>query len=269
MWQINVAGTARVMEAIAECNRNGSAVERLIIPGSVSAYGPEIPPLVKEDYPLGAHTLTYAIHKKATDEVIQLRAASLGACSTFLLRPPIFVGQSVENYLVGALRGTPTGNGKRGEKMRAAGKRLPMLLPTGEQYLAKQFQFVHIDDVARLMAYILTKRTVAPGLTIMNVAGRGAALTHADSARISGAKVTRLPGRFLCKQALKLLWNLGISGVPPDALPYVIGSYTMDTSRLQEFLSADYKQVIRFSVEDALAETFAASSKPMADAASS
>src|SRR5205807_6771738 len=39
MWQINVAGMARVMEAIAEANRDQGGVEKLIFPGSVSASG--------------------------------------------------------------------------------------------------------------------------------------------------------------------------------------------------------------------------------------
>src|ERR1700739_2052866 len=40
MWRINVAGTARVMEAIAEANRNiGTTIRQFIYPSSVSAYG--------------------------------------------------------------------------------------------------------------------------------------------------------------------------------------------------------------------------------------
>src|SRR5947209_14089317 len=34
MWQINVAGTARVMEAIAEVNRLGGNISKLIVPSS-------------------------------------------------------------------------------------------------------------------------------------------------------------------------------------------------------------------------------------------
>ena len=106
MWQINVAGTSRVMEAIAVVNRTGGAVRQFIFPSSVSAYGPETPGLVNEDYPLQAHTLPYAIHKKESDIVAQSRAAALGDCSTYILRPHIFAGASMQNYLVGALRGT-------------------------------------------------------------------------------------------------------------------------------------------------------------------
>src|SRR3954447_9737017 len=72
MWQINVAGTARVMEAIAEVNRQGGHVEKFIFPSSVSAYGPDTAPLVTEDYALGAQSLPYAIHKQQADEVVRL-----------------------------------------------------------------------------------------------------------------------------------------------------------------------------------------------------
>jgi len=63
MWQINVAGTARVMEAITEANRRDAMVSKFIFPSSVSVYGPDLPNPVSEEYTLGAHTLPYAIHK--------------------------------------------------------------------------------------------------------------------------------------------------------------------------------------------------------------
>src|SRR5229473_5427468 len=81
MWQINVAGTARVMEAITEANRNtGSTIRQFIFPSSVSAYGSDLPAPVAEDAPLGAHTLPYAIHKKESDLVVQQRAPALRGC---------------------------------------------------------------------------------------------------------------------------------------------------------------------------------------------
>ena len=126
MWQINVAGTARVMEAVSVVNRTGGHVEQFIFPSSVSAYGPETPGPVKEDAPLRAHTLPYAIHKRESDEVVRYRAESLGDCRTYILRPHIFTGASMQNYMVGALRGTPLGKSKRAARMRAAGKRLPL-----------------------------------------------------------------------------------------------------------------------------------------------
>lgn len=256
MWRINVAGTARVMEAIAEVNRHGGNVDRFIFLSSVSAYGPETPPLVKEDHPLGARSLPYAIHKQQCDEVVQFRASRLGNCATYILRPHIFVGASVNNYLVGALRGTPTGAGRLGRRARNKGTRLPILLPRGQAYLEKKVQFVHVDDMARLIAFLVEKPDPARGTSIVNVAGRGEALTMQQSAAIAKAKVLRLPTKLLCRMVLRTMWNIGLSGVPPEAFPYIIGSYTMETKRLQSLLGSAYQQVMQHTVEEALADTF-------------
>ncbi|HUR37748.1 MAG TPA: NAD-dependent epimerase/dehydratase family protein [Terriglobales bacterium] len=261
MWQINVAGTSRVMEAIAVANRTGSAVRQFVFPSSVSAYGPETPGLVAEDFPLQAHTLPYAIHKKESDLVVQSRAAALGDCSTYILRPHIFTGASMQNYLVGALRGMPTGQGKLAARFREKGRRLPMLLPFGDEYLEKRFQFVHVDDVARLIAYILRKVPAKAAMHILNVAGRGDALSIARCAEIGSTKILRLPSRAICKLVLKMIWDLKLSGVPADALPYIVGSYTMDTTRLKDFLGNDYERIIQFTIEDALRDSFHATTE--------
>ena len=201
MWQVNVAGTARVMEAIAEVNRHGGQVEKFIFISSVSAYGPETPGPVDENFPLGAHTLAYAIHKKQADETVQARASQLGDCSTFILRPHIFAGATMHNYLIGALRGTPTGKGKWADSLRRRGTTLPIVVPFGQRYLSNLFQFVHVDDVARLIAHILRK-TTSEQITVFNVAGRGEPLSFAECADIAGAKLVRLPGRAACRAVL-------------------------------------------------------------------
>ncbi|HUS18992.1 MAG TPA: NAD-dependent epimerase/dehydratase family protein [Terriglobales bacterium] len=267
MWRINVAGTSRVMEAIAVVNRTGGAIRQFVFPSSVSAYGPETPGLVNENHPLRAHTLPYAVHKMESDLVVQGRAAALGDCSTYILRPHIFAGSSMQNYLVGALRGTPTGRGKLAERMQRKNKRLPMLLPWGDEYPAKHFQFVHVDDVARLIAYILKHLPAKAATCILNVAGRGEALTIARCAEIGEAKILHLPSRLLCKMALKAMWALGISAVPPDALPYIVGSYTMDTTRLKDYLGKDYESVIQYSIEEALRDSFQPATSPAQPAA--
>jgi len=266
MWQINVAGTARVMEAVSEHNRLGrnlmgdypDGIKRFIHLSSVSVYGSDLDGPVNEDYPLRAHTLPYAIHKQEADEVAQKRAESLGDCMTYILRPHIFAGRTMQNYLVGAMRGTPTGDGKIGAWLRRRGTRLPMMLPVGQQYLEKKFQFVHVDDVARLISYILNKgaERAGPRTEILNVAGRGEELSLAECARIGHAKVFRLPGKWVCRLVLQWLWDMGISGIPADALPYMTGSYLMDTSRLRVFLGDHFRQVMRFSITDAFTDCF-------------
>ena len=257
MWQINVAGTARVMEAISVVNRTGGEVWQFIFPSSASAYGPETRGPVREDAPLMAHSLPYAIHKKESDEVVRYRVESLGECRTYILRPHIYVGASMQNYMVGALLGTPMGKSKRAARMRARGERLPVLLPRGKEYLGKQLQFVHVDDMARLMAYLLYRPASDPPVTVLNVAGRGEPLTIETCARLANATVKRIPNRAAMDFVLRMMWKLRISSIPPEALPYLIGSHTMDTSRLQDFLGRDYPAVIRHTNEEALQDMLA------------
>jgi nucleoside-diphosphate-sugar epimerase len=262
MWQINVAGTARVMEAISVANRSGGAVGKFLFLSSVSAYGSELPYAVSEDFPLGAHTLPYAIHKQEADDVVRLRASQLGACSTYLFRPHIFAGAAMENYLIGTLRGNAGGTGRLGEWFRRKGKRLPLLVPSGDEYLVKRFQFLHVDDMARLIAWTLRREERRRAMIVLNVAGRGDSISLHMAARVAGQKIVQLPSVHACRWALTLLWKLGISSVPPDALPYMIGNYLMDTSRLRAFLGRDYPEVIRYTTEEALADSFRARTVP-------
>ncbi len=258
MWQINVAGTARVMEAITEANRDDAVVQKFIFPSSVSAYGSDLPGLVTEEFPLGAHTLPYAIHKKECDDVVRHRAPSLRGCSVYLLRPHIFAGASVENYLVGAFRGTPNGKGKLAARMRKQGKRLPCMLPYGKRYLENLIQFVHVDDMARLLAYLLRKTEPEPQrLTVLNVAGRGEPLSFAHCIEMANAPLLRVPGRRAFRLVLQFLWKSGISAIPPEAMPYMTGQYIMNTDRLRQFLGSSYEDVMRYSIADAFADCFA------------
>jgi nucleoside-diphosphate-sugar epimerase len=261
MWQINVAGTARVMEAITEANRHPEhAIRQFIFPSSVAAYGSDLPVPVTEDAPLEAHTLPYALHKKESDLVVQQRAPALRGCSVFILRPPIFAGASVENYLMGAFRGTPNGKGKRAARMRQQGKRLPCMLPFGKKYLDHKIQFVHVDDMARLITWILQREPEAQRLTTLNVAGRGEALTFEQCIQMAEAKLLRVPGKRGMRQVLQLLWRWKLSAIPPDAVPYMTGQYIMNTDRLKKFLRMDYEHVIRYSIADAFADSFKKSS---------
>jgi nucleoside-diphosphate-sugar epimerase len=267
MWQINVAGTARVMEAITERNRQGGEIDTFVCLGSASVYGPETPGPVKEEHPLGAHTLPYAVHKREADDVVRFRAATLGDCATYLLRPHVFAGATVNNYMTAMIRGTPTGKSKRAARMRAEQKRLPLLMP-GIRTLEKRTQFVHVDDVARLIAYILRHPHAEENeLTILNVAGRGDPITLGAAAQIAGARIKNVRYRWILKRLLRLSWRFGISSVPPEALPYIVGSWTVDTSRLKRFLGSDYDTVIKHSVTAALEDTLRADASVPAAAA--
>jgi len=265
MWQINVAGTARVMEAITEANRDDAIVGKFIFPSSVSVYGPNLAEPATEDTPLSAHTLPYAIHKMESDVVVQQRAPALRGCSVYMLRPHIFAGASVENYLLGAFRGTPNGRSQRATRMREQGKRLPSILPFGKQYLDNRIQFVHVDDMARLLAYIVRKtEPEAQRLTVLNVTGRGEPLTFARCIEMAHSKLLRLPGKWAFRLVLRFLWKLGISAIPPEATPYMTGEYIMNADRLRKFLGTEYEDIIRYTIADAFAECIAAESLPAA-----
>src|SRR5215510_2852530 len=256
MWHINVAGTGRLLEAIAEYNRMLGGLHKFIYPSSVSVYGPDLAKPVSEDAPLQAHTLAYALHKREADLTVQARVQSL-KCKVYVLRPAIFVGPMVQNYIVGALRGIPGGRGRLADRMRSRNERLPLLLPSGPHYLEHKFQFVHVDDVARPMAHISSRRQSDPALSIINVAGRGDPVTLQTCARLARSEIKRLPSRTLCRIVLRALWDLGISDIPPDAFPYLVGSYTMETARLRVFLGDSYRNVIQYTCEEALQATFA------------
>ncbi len=258
MWQINVAGTARVMEAIAEANREDAIVQKFIYPSSVAVYGPDLKAPATEDAPLEAHTLPYAVHKMECDKVVQQRAPGLQHCSVYMLRAHIYAGQTVENYLMGAFRGTPNGKSNRAAKMRSEGKRLPCMLPYGKRYLDNQLQFVHVDDVARLILHILRKtEPESQRITILNVAGRGDALTFEQCIALAHAKLLRVPGKWGFGIILATLWKLRISSIPPEALPYMTGQYTMNTDRLKKFLGPAYETVIQYKITDAYTDSFA------------
>ncbi len=256
-WQINVAGTARVMEAISVVNRTGGNIRQFIFTSSVVAYGPDNSAAVMEDAPLQGHTLPYAVHKRESDEVVRYRAESLGECRAYLLRPQIYAGSSVQNYLMGTLRESVESKSHQPARRRAKGRRLAVVLPRGRKYVEQSFQFVHVDDMARLIAYLLQRPHSDPPLTVLNVAAHGDPLSMEACIEIAQADVTRIPSRAACRIVAGTLWKWGRSSVPPEALPYLIGSYIVDTTRLQQFLGPDYPDVIRYSVEEALRDSFA------------
>ena len=262
MWLINVAGTSRVTEAIAEHNRMLGGIDKFIFPSSALVYGPELSKPATEDAPLNAQSLPYALHQQEADRTVQSRAGGM-KCKTYILRPHVYAGATVQNYQLGVLRGVPGGKGRLGERLRRQGKRLPLWLPSRGDYLEHKFQFVHVDDMARLIAHILRRKLADPKLTVLNVAGRGEPLELRRCIEIAGSEVQRVPGRTICKQALRVLWDLGVSDIPPEALPYLLGSSTMDTARLRIFLGEHYRTVIEYTGEQALAESFSRVKAPV------
>jgi hypothetical protein len=55
---------------------------------------------------------------------------------------------------------------------------------------------------------------------------------------------------------LQYLWKRQISAIPPEALPYIVGEYIMNTDRLRSFLGGEYENVMRYTIDDAFADSF-------------
>ncbi len=253
MWQTNVAATQRLLEAVADANSNGTAVRLFVFPSSVSAYGPDLPDQVTEDTELRAHTLPYAVHKRESDEICQKMYPRLGGCALYVYRPSIFAGKTMDNYILRAIRGKPSGRGWLASVFERTGWKLAMLMPASASG-KNSFQYVHVDDVSRVLQWTL--KNFQPGqLKIINLAGRGLGVTFAESAQLAGTPVVHLPSEKWVVALLRFFWAIGLSGVPPTAIPYFLGSYTMDTTKLREELGADYETVVRFTSRDALLDS--------------
>jgi hypothetical protein len=87
------------------------------------------------------------------------------------------------------------------------------------------------------------------------MASRGDSLTVAQCAEIIRTPVKRLPTVAMCRALINTMWNMGVTSIPPDAFPYLIGSYTLDLSKLHALLASDYEKVIQYSHTDALADS--------------
>ena len=131
--------------------------------------------------------MPYAIHKSESDEVVRYRADSMEDCRIYHPAAAHLRRRHHQNYMVGVLRGTAQGKSKRAARMQAEGKRLPLMLPRDTGYLGKKLQFVHVDDMARLLTYLLYRPDTDPPVTILNVTGRGEPLTFERCAEIAHA----------------------------------------------------------------------------------
>lgn len=249
MWQVNVAATQHLLDAIAERNHDTTHVRLFVFPSSVSAYGPDLLDRVREDAPLKAHTLPYAIHKRESDLICQQMFGRLGGCAMYIYRPHIYGGASVDNYILRAIRGRASGRGWLARLFDRRGWKVHALLPKGSE--GGLLQFVHVDDVARILLWTL--KNFRPGeLQIFNLAGSGPTISFGECVRLAKTPVIRLGSVKQIERVLKFFWKIGLSGVPAESIPYYLTTYTMDTSRLEAALGTERDRIIRFTAREAL-----------------
>jgi nucleoside-diphosphate-sugar epimerase len=255
MWQANVAATQHLLEAVAQRNRHAANVRLFVFPSSVSAYGPDLLDRVTEDAPLKAHTLPYAIHKRETDLICRQMFPKLGGCAMYIYRPHIYAGASVDNFILRAIRGRPSGRGWLARLFDSRGWKVHALLPESSE--GGLLQFVHVDDVARVLLWTLKNYQLGT-LQVLNLAGSGPPISFGECVRLAGTPVLRLNSVRQIERTLRFFWRIGLSGVPPESIPYYLTNYTMDTSRLEAMLGKEKDQVLRFSTREALLDTIRA-----------
>jgi len=254
-WSSNVIGTSRVIEAIAEHNRMVGGIEKFVFTSSAAVYGPEPELPVREEAPLRAQALASALQRQEADQTVQARSGELRKCRTYVLRSQTYAGQGAHNYMLDMLRGIPGSERSLGRRLQRRGVRLPLIISSRGNTLEHKYQFVHVDDMARLIANIVRRKEADDPLTILNVAGRGDPLSLRRCVEIAGIPVKQAPTRGLGLRALRLLSDLGASDIPSAALPYLYGSCALDTSRLRIFLGENYRSVIQHTSEESLVES--------------
>ena len=252
MRQTNVEGTRSLLEAVAEANRSGPRLRLMVYLSSVSAYGTGQPAGIREEAPLGGHTLPYAMDKRETDLLCQQWFDRLGGAALYILRPHIYAGAGVQNWLIDGVCGRASGAGWMARWARRRGWHVPVALPRGAS-AENRIQLVHADDVARLLAWTLTHYR-GGAMEMFNVAGEGT-LSLAECAELSRTALIRAGGERTVRLLLRVMYALGVSAVPAEALAYYLEPPTMDTSRLREALGADWETVMRYSTRAALEES--------------
>ncbi len=253
MWCANVQATGRLLEAIAKRNSGETAVRLFVFPSSVSAYGSDLPGQVSEEARLAARGFPYAVHKREADELCRRMHSRLGGCAVYIFRPHIYAGRTVDNFILRAFRGQASGRGRLARLFERRGWRAPVLLPASARS-ENLIQFVHVDDVARVLRWTLDH--YMPGrLAVFNLAAPGPPISFEECARLARTPILHLPSRQLVELLLRLFWAVGLSGVPPESLPYFLGSYTMDTTRLRAELAGDYEAVLRHCSREAFLES--------------
>ena len=250
MWQANVAATEELLKAISRRNCESTQVQLFIFPSSVSAYGSPID-RVPEEAPLEGHTLPYAVHKREADLICQKLFPTLGGCAMYIYRPHIYAGATVDNFILRSIRGRPSGRGLLAKAFDKFGWKVPALLPKSSE--GGLLQFVHVDDVARVMLWTLHNFQQGQ-LKIFNLAGGGDPISFGECVKMAGTPVLRVGSAKQILQLLKIFWALGLSGVSPNTIPYFLFPYTMDTTRLDRELGAARKEILRYSTREAIQE---------------
>lgn len=228
----NVAGTARVLAAVAEAR-----VPTVVLASSVGAYSPvDDDELRSEDHPTaGVPTSHYSVDKSAQERVIQEFAAAHPETAVSWLRPALIfqrsAGAEVYRYFLGT----------RVPRAALAHGALPVLpWPRG-----MRLQAVHSDDVAD--AYVRAAVQGARGP--FNIAAPDVVQAD-DVAQILGARATvEVPHRPV-RIAMDAAWRSCVLAADPGWLDMGASAPLMSTRRAREVLGWEPHHTAQEAIEE-------------------
>lgn len=229
MHQVNVAGTARLLEAVAEAE-----VPAFVYASSVGAYSPgPREERVDESWPThGIATSSYGRQKAYVERMLDAFEARHADVRVVRLRPGLIfqteAAASQRRYFAGPLL--------------PRGLLRPGTLPVMPHLAGVRFQAVHASDVAD--AYVLALHGDAGGA--FNVAADDV-LSTLDIADLLEARPLQVP-RSLARGALDLSWRLRLHPLSPGWLDLAVQAPIMDTTRARTELG----WTPRYSGRDAL-----------------
>lgn len=222
MTDIDVRGTRNVIDAVA-----AAKIPYLLATSSTTSYGalPDNPVPLREEHPTrAARDFVYAHDKKVMDEMLRDFAAAHPEIGVCIVRPCIVLGPTVSNYIAVNMLSQPVG-------ALIDGRDTP-------------FQFIHEDDLARLITTCVEQRATG----IFNAVGAGE-ITTRETARMQGKRALPVPGK-LVGGALWMIRRLKL-------LPYSMPPGILDFYRYPWIASGDKaRRELGFEPRHTTAECF-------------
>jgi len=188
MNDIDIGGTRNVLAAALRAK-----VPHLIATSSTTAYGalPYNPPrLTENDPPRAQRSFSYAHDKRLMDDLLRDFARENKDVAVCVVRPCIVLGPNVANYIAYNMLVQP----------------VTALLDGRDN----EIQFIHEDDLVRLIATCVEKRAAG----VYNAVGEGT-LTSREVARMSGKRAVKLPYRAVWS----IVWALHRARALDFAMP--------------------------------------------------
>lgn len=202
-YDINVNGTKAVMSACKE-----TAVKRLIIPGSTTAYGahPDNPEWLREDSPIrGNRGFPYSYHKALVEGLCDEFERQITGVNLTRLRVCIVLGKYVDNFV----RDSILLRGLRHAAVRG---------------YSPHIQFLHEEDMSSAIRLALLSQAYG----IYNIVPNDTLTIH-QVAEIAGNPLREYPYCVL-HPLVSFLWSIRQLPVPPSYLPFIQHRWTASNS---------------------------------------